>query len=500
MPVFEIALTDIPEETPFKPDDADVLLVRRGENVTALAHTCPHLGLPLSKGVLDGDTLVCAFHHACFDVHTGRQKQPPGHGDLRRYDVEVADGRVRVTLDDADPHPAPAHARQGTDPRRFVIGGAGAAADACVLTLREEGFEGVIEMIAPGAEPPYDRTMLSKGVLTGDKAVDALTLTDTDSLAARDIALIDGRVAGIEPARVLLESGGQHAYDALLLAPGGEAIRPPLPGIDLPGTHALRSTADAAALADAAGSARRAVFVGGGFIGMEGALSLAKRGLDVTVVLREEVPLAGVLGEEVARAIMAEHEAAGVRFVSGASVAAIEGDDAVEAVRIEGRDDPIPADLVVLAVGIRPATDGIDKLGTDEDGGVSVAPDLSVSGLPGVFAAGDVAKVPTPFGPARIEHWRVARQQGRRAARAMLGLEAEPADIPFFWTALARQYRYVGHAEDWDDIRIDGDPSGPFLARYIKDGRVMAAVTAGRDADLARIHLEMIAAGGPLPA
>ncbi|MEM7491110.1 MAG: FAD-dependent oxidoreductase [Pseudomonadota bacterium] len=497
MPTLTLALSDIPEGVPHKPDGADILLIRQGAQVTALAPTCPHLGLPLAKGVVRDGTLICAFHHACFDARTGRQTQPPGHGDLRRYDVTVDGDTVTVQVTEDDPHPMPAHTTQKVDPRRFVIAGSGAAAHACALTLREEGFEGAIEVISPDGAP-YDRTMLSKAVLSGDKDPAELTLTPLDALAARDIALIPGEVTRIEPARLHLKDGGTRAYDALLVAPGGRPNRLDVPGAGLPGIHLLRSAGQAAALAQAAADAQRAVVVGAGFIGMEGALSLAKRGLQVTVALPQDLPLANIVGDDVARAIMAEHRDAGVTFETGAEVVGFDGDEALRNVRL-GDGRTLDADLALVAIGVTPATGGIEGLAHDDDGGVTVGPDLAASGLPHVFVAGDAARVPTPFGPARIEHWRVAQQHGKAAARAMLGQTPAP-DIPFFWTALARQYRYLGHAEGWDDILLDGDPSGPFLARYVKDGQVMAALTAGRDAELARMHLAMVEAGGPLPA
>ncbi|WP_281826424.1 FAD-dependent oxidoreductase [Jannaschia rubra] len=499
MPQIDIALTDIPEGTPYQPGDAPVILIRQGEEVTALAHLCPHLGLPLKKGVVRDGRLMCAFHHACFDARTGRQAQPPGHADLRRYDVTVAEGRVTVDLDDGDPHVTPAHARQSADPRRFVIVGSGAAADNCALTLREEGFEGAIEMIGPDG-PPYDRTMLSKAVLVGNKSVDDLTLTGREAMADRDIVLIDGRVASVEAGQVVMSDGTRRAFDALLIAPGGVPNRPDLPGIDLEGVHTLRSAAEAEALVAAARGARKVALIGGGFIGLEGALSLAKRGLEVTVVMREEVALARILGERVGRQVMAEHEEKGVRFLTGAKVTGLAGEGRVTGVDLSGHA-PVEADLVLLAVGVHPATKGLEGLPLEDDGGVRVGPDLSVPGLDGVFVGGDCAHAPTPFGAARIEHWRVARQHGIRAAHAMLGQADAAPDIPFFWTALGRQYRYLGHAKEWDDILFDGDPEeGPFLARYVKDGRVMAALTAGKDAELADLHLRMIEAGGPLPA
>lgn len=497
------ALADLEENRPLKvmAGDTAILVIRRGNEVTALAHACPHFGLPLSKGHLDGDRLICAFHHACFDVSSGRQTQPPGHGDLRRYEVEHRDGHVLIEVpENAEPHPAPPHVRAGDKSRRVVIAGTGAAADACALTLREEGFEGAIAMISPEGQPPYDRTLLSKGVLATGDLPRHLTLTPPEALAERDIDLVEGRVAEIDAAarEIRTETGATQGYESLLIATGGTANLLDLPGADLGGLYHLRSRQQGELLAKAAGKASRAVLIGGGFIGLEAALSLAKRGLDVTVALREEVPLAKVVGEEIGRAIRAEHEAKGVRFVTGAKVAGFEGEGQVSAVRLEN-GETLDADLALLAIGVRPATD-IAGLSPEDDGGLRTGPDLAVEGLEGVFAAGDVARVPTPWGPVRIEHWRVARQHGARAARAMLGKPEGEIDVPFFWTALGRQYRYLGHAEGWDEIRMDGEATGDFVARYVKDGRVMALLGAGRDAEIARAHAEMIRAGGPLPA
>lgn len=500
MPEHDVAaLSDLPEGQPVKVEAGDraLVVIRRGEDVSALTHECPHLGLPLSKGVVRGDTLMCAFHHACFDIRTGAQAEPPGHGDLQRFASVIRDGRVIVDVpEDAPAHPVPARAEGGIDGRTVLIAGAGCAAHEAAATLREEGFAGTVAMIAPDG-PPLDRTMLSKAVLAGGKSVDDLPLAP--DLAALDVALTDDRVVAVEPGRVRLASGGTRAFDALLVAPGGTPRSLGLEGEALPGVHVLRSGPQAEALAADAGHARSAVVIGGGFIGLEGALSLGKRGLSVTLATREARPLAKIVGDDVADAIMAELREAGVahrpeteaaRFTGNGRVAGVEWKDGGGA----------PADLVLMAVGVTPATAEIDGLPTEDDGGVAVGPDLSVPGLDGVWVAGDCARAPTPFGPARIEHWRVAAQHGRRAARAILGLEAEGADIPFFWSALGRQYRYLGHAEGFDRIDLDGDPRGAFVARYLSDGRVVAALTAGRDADLAGMHLRMREIGGPLDA
>ncbi|KIT14864.1 FAD-dependent oxidoreductase [Jannaschia aquimarina] len=499
MPEHDVAaLSDIPDGlSKVEAGDRAMLLVRQGDDVRAFTHECPHLGLPLSKGVLRDGTVICPFHHACFDAATGQQAEPPGHGDLARFAVALRDGRVLVDVPDGiDPHPLPDTATPGPDARRMVVVGAGAAAHACVAALREEGFDGAIEMIAPNG-PPLDRTMLSKAVLTGGKQVEDLTLRPT--IKGLNVVHVEDRVTAVSEGRLTLASGGTRAFDGLLVAPGGLPRGLDLPGEDLPGIYRLRDGDQATALAEAAEGASRAVVIGGGFIGLEAALSLSKRGVKVTLATREALPLARIVGEEIARLILSEVKEAGIHHTPRTEARLFHGTDRVTAVELKdgGRTE---TDLVLVAVGVSPATAGIEGLPLDDDGGVSVGPDLSVPGLAGVHVAGDCASTPTPFGPARIEHWRVACQHGKRAARAMLGHRADPADIPFFWTALARQYRYLGHATDWDEIRIDGDPSGPFMARYVKEGQVIAALTAGRDADLADLHLQMRAAGGPVPA
>ena len=500
MPEHDVAaLSDLAEATPIhvKAGDTALVLIRDGDTVHALDHACPHLGLPLSKGVVRDGTLICAFHHACFALD-GTQTQPPGVGGLRSYPVALRAGRVVVEAPLPESMPAPV---TPTGPRRVVIGGAGACADEAIHALRDMGFDGTIEMVAPDA-PPYDRTMLSKAVLTGAKPADALTLTDEDALARRAVVVIDDRIAAVEAGQVVLGAGTRRAFDHLLLAPGGTPNRLGVPGEDHAGVHVLRDADQAEALARAAASVEagggRAVVIGGGFIGLEAATSLAKRGLSVTLLTREAVPMAKLLGEDVAGAIRAEIEEAGVSVHVG-EAASFDGSNALSAV-VTAAGDRLPADLVLVAIGVTPATEGIDGLPTEGDGGVRTGPDLGVPGHHGVHVGGDAARAPTPFGAARIEHWRVARQHGRRFARAVMGAAETETDIPFFWCALGRQYRYVGHAGDWDEVRIDGDPTGPFLARYVEGGRVTAAFGAGRDRDLAALHLEMKAAGGPLPA
>ena len=498
MPTHDVAaLSDLPDGlTKAEAGDRALLLIREGDTVRAFTHECPHLGLPLSKGVVRDGVLICPFHHACFDARTGAQAEPPGHGDLARFEVTLRDGRVLVDVpEDAPAHPLPEAARLGADPRRMVVAGAGAAGHAAVVALREAGFEGTIELIAPHGRP-YDRTMLSKAVLAAGKPVEELALDPAPEVIG--VVHIDDRVTAVEPGRVTLASGGARAFDALLLAPGGAPRGLDLPGEDLAGIHRLRDAAQAERIAAALEGARRAVVIGGGFIGLEAVAALLSRGLDVTLATRDALPLRKMAGERVARVMLDELVEKGLTHLPETEAARFDGSNRVSSV-VWADGGRTEADLVLVAVGVTPRTADIAGLPLQDDGGVSVGADLSVPGLPGVHVAGDCAEAPTPFGRYRIEHWRVAMQHGRRAALAMLGEAPEGADIPFFWTALARQYRYLGHAEDWDALVLDGDPSGPFLARYGAQGQTMAALTAGRDADLAALHLEMRAAGGPVP-
>ena len=501
MPEFDVAaLSDLPESEPVKVDAGDraVLLIRRGDDVTALTHECPHLGLPLSKGVVRGNMLICAFHHACFDARTGAQAEPPGKGDLQRFAVAIRDGRVVVDVpEDAPAHPLPAMARGGGEGRTFVIAGAGAAAFEAAATLRAEGFAGTIEMIAPDG-PPLDRTMLSKGVLAGAKAVDALGLApDPQALGA---TLVADRVVAVEPGCVTLASGGARAFDALLVAPGGVPRRLGIEGEELAGVHVLRSGAGcrghraAARRGVARGGDRRRVHRDGG--GAEprqarpvgDARHRARRcrspGSSATTWRAPSWPSTSRPASRTSRRPRrpASRAATGWRQWSGRAA-----------------DEARPTSCL-SRWGSRRRRRRSTGCPWARTAASRWAPICRHRALPGVWVAGDCARAAIPFGPARIEHWRVACQHGARAARSMLGRGPDGDDIPFFWTALARQYRYLGHAEGWDRIEMDGDPSGPFLARYVKDGRVMAALTAGRDPELAALHLAMREAGGPVAA
>jgi NADPH-dependent 2,4-dienoyl-CoA reductase/sulfur reductase-like enzyme len=264
----------------------------------------------------------------------------------------------------------------------------------------------------------------------------------------------------------------------LLLATGASPIRPSIPGADLAHVHVLRSFDDCRALIAAAGNAQRIVIAGASFIGMEAAASLRQRGVDVVIVAPEAVPFAKVLGPEIGSALKEVHEENGVVFRLGRTVQSI---GRTSVTLDDGSEER--ADVVLLGIGVRPRVALAEQAGLQVDRGVVVNAYLETSAA-GVYAAGDIARYPDPVTNAgiRIEHWAVAQNQGRAAARNLLGAREPFTTVPFFWT---RQYdlgvNYTGHAEQWSETDIDGSPRRDCSVAYRQDGRVLAVATINRD-------------------
>ncbi len=454
----------------------------------AVGETCPHAGGPLSEGVLRGDVVTCPWHKAAFSVTTGKRLEPPAVDDLPRFAARVANGRILVrTGEDAEDGPQPVASVPG-EARCMVIVGTGAAGGAAAQELREAGFTGRVVLISAEDRLPYDRTVLSKYAISGQKGGEKTPLQDAAFYERLAIERMTRKVSAVEPAarQVVFQDGGRLAYHAALVATGSTPRELQVPGADLPGVFTLRSAADAEAIDAAAASARSVVVAGSGFIAMEAAASLRERGLAVTVVAPQAVPFERQLGRDVGQVFRRLHESEGIIFLLEDEIVALEGRHRVERVRLKSGGE-LEADLVVVGLGVSPAAGLVRDVALREDGGLQVDANLRVSD--GLYAAGDVAAFPLRGDgpPVRVEHWRVAEQHGRVAARNMVG-GAVPYDaVPYFWTIhFMKRLDYVGHAEAWDEVVIDGDLQEPrFMAYYGVNGVVAAVAGWGRDRQMA---------------
>jgi NADPH-dependent 2,4-dienoyl-CoA reductase/sulfur reductase-like enzyme/nitrite reductase/ring-hydroxylating ferredoxin subunit len=475
-----------------------VLLFRSADDFFATGATCTHYGAPLGQGLVVGDTVRCPWHHACFSLRTGEALRPPALSPVPHWDVEQRDGMAFVTrkhdaADGASPHPG--RVASGRAPASIVIIGAGGAGNAAAEMLRRRGYDGPITMI--GAEPdvPYDRPNLSKDYLAGTAQEEWIPLHPREFYHEHQITLLsDVRVTAIDPAsrRLIVDHGPAREFDRLLLATGADPVRLTVPGAERAHVHYLRSLADSRAIIAAAEHAHRAVVIGASFIGLEVAASLRHRGLEVHVVGLEARPLERVLGPELGAMIRILHESHGVMFHLGDTATAISD----STVTLRG-GAVLEADLVVIGIGVRPNVALAERAGLTIDRGVAVNEYLETSAS-GIFAAGDIARWPDPHTGERIrvEHWVVAERQGQVAARNMLADADESRRerfdaVPFFWS---RHYdtsiRYVGHAERWDKIAIEGDVAArDATVTFLAGGKALAVATVGRDR--ASLHAEV---------
>ncbi len=473
-----------------------VLLARVGDNWFAVGARCTHYSAPLADGLLVGETIRCPWHHACFELRNGAASAAPALNDLSSFDVLVENDIVRVTakregrrLNGAAHGPRESRAPErvrfekhpAAGPRSVVIVGAGAAGNACAEMLRREGYRGPVTIVDSDADAPYDRPNLSKEYLAGSAPEDWLPLHPPAFYESQHIEIVGGIEAAeidVKAKTVGLSDGRTLGFDRLLVATGSNPIRLRIPGGER--ISYLRSLADSRAIIRRAANSKRAVVIGAGFIGLEVAASLVARGLEVSVVAPDHLPLERILGPQIGSLIKAVHEGKGVKFHLGRSVQAVDGTGVVldDGTRLE-------ADLVAGGIGVRPDVGIAERAGLVLDNGIAVNEFLETSET-GIFAAGDVARWPDAYSTARlrVEHWVVAERQGQTVARNMLGHRDRFDDIPFFWS---RHYdelsiQYTGHVDHWDETLIDGNVMEMDCAvSFIVGGKRRAIATINRD-------------------
>ncbi len=471
-----------------------IALVRRGGEVHALGGRCPHKGAKFRgrvhcKSPVHGDVIVCPWHKGVFGVNDGRVKEPVSFAPLPVFPVRVVEGRVLVGV---TPFTRKAPTAKMEDSSVLVIGG-GAAAASALYTLRDEGFAGKITLIGDEGIPPYDRTALSKGIFLGDpEKVQASLLLNENFYAEHDVVRINGSVKSLNKrARsVLLEDGRSFSAENLLIATGSRPILPEIPGVQLEGVLTLHTQQDAQRIAREITGDQAVILIGNGLTTLETASALRQKGAGVTVIMPDiPVPLEDQWGREVGQTLLKLHTDNGVAFINDASVKEIYGTESVEGVELSD-GMKLPCSHVLVSVGNEANCDFMRLDKNAEIKGIAVDEDMKVQA--GVYAAGDVAVIRRGGVSCRVEHWRPAQTQGRLAARSILGLPKQAMPMPWYWTQqFGKKIEYLGWGDSFDRVFIEGTLSNfDFMAVYLKGSKVVALVSAGRAADMARAAVD----------
>lgn len=508
-------------------ESGKVLLSRLGDKIHATSAWCTHFGAPLAQGVLAADgRVLCPWHGACFNVCTGDIEDAPAPAALHSFKVNVVDGKIHVT---ANPESTikenmKRNPRLLTEDTSFktglIIVGGGSGAFYAVESLREHGYKEPITIISKEQYAPIDRTKLSKALITDPAAIMWKTPADlkikygTTLRLGAEVTSVD-----LKNKTVTIDNGADTlSYEKLILAPGGIPRKLPIEGADLENVFTFRGIPDAKNVDAAAQEGKRAVFIGSSFISMEIVVAVLKRKLaSIDVIGMEEVPFEGVLGKEVGAGLKKYFESQGVKFHMKTKVEKIvaKEDDPKLASGVVVNGETLPADFVVMGVGVRPATDFLKGSGIDieKDGGVRVDEHLRVRTGPdteNVYAIGDIAIYPQLHGSeVRIEHWSVAGNQGRAAGKNISGSPQPFIKIPIFWSTQSAQLRYCGISHKYDEVIVKGDPSqSKFIAYYVQGGRIVGVSSMQNDpvvtkaAELLRLDLMPspadIKAGGDL--
>lgn len=483
------------KEVPF--GEKKVLVSKIKGQYYATSHLCTHYKAPLANGTLSLDgRLVCQWHGACFHVQTGDIEDAPGLDSLISYQVRVVDGKVFVSANEDDlknvkrsigycrPNPS--------DSRTVVIIGGGTAAYGAIESLRHHKFGGRIIVITKEPHGPIDRIKLSKSI---DIKVDKVLLRSEEHWKELAVTFLYGvEATKVDPSskRVHLSNEQTLSYDKLLIATGG------VPRnfwsnqtASLKNVVVIRSINDANNLAAALATKPKGniVIIGSSFIGMEAASTLSKAG-KVTVIGPEKVPFELIFGSRIGAAFQKLHETNGATFKLQSSAKEFESTDGTCTGVILQSGEHVPADVVVIGVGVSPATHFLQgTFPLEKDGSIIVDEHLQIPGHPDIFVAGDIARFPFRYPTGsdhshiRVEHWDVAMQQGRVAGQNMAGGNAKYNNVPFFWTMqLGKNIRYCGHALSFDDIIVDGDVENfSFVAYFVKGEQVLAVASVARD-------------------
>src|SRR5688572_22638749 len=372
----------------------------------------------------------------------------------------------------------------------FLLVGGGMASAYCASELRRGGADGSVMLVGREKEPPYERPPLSKEYLRGDAERADAVVNGSEWYAENNIELVTGKnVMSLDAEeRVAKIQGGEEVrFGKALLATGAMVNILRVEGAELDGIHYLRAFGNSDSIRDDAGAGKKAVLIGGSYIGCEVAASLTELGVECTIVMLEDVALSASFGEEVGRYFQRMLESKGIGFIGGDALAVFEGDGRVQKAVTEGGRE-LDCDFCVVGAGVKPDVMLAQRAGLEVDDGIVCDSRLQTS-VDGIFAAGDCCSYDSVVHGRRlrVEHWDVALQQGRHVGKAMLGSEEPYRAVPYFFSDLSdwTGFEYVGPAKDWDEVVFRGSLNdGEFSAWYIKDGAVAGAIAVGRSGDL----------------
>ncbi|KAJ5852866.1 hypothetical protein N7534_005409 [Penicillium rubens] len=490
-------------------EEGKVLLVKLDDKVHALNTRCTHYGAPLKNGVVTEDgRLTCPWHGACYNVPTGDVEDAPAPNALNKFAVFEKEDGVYILAKEEDVkagqrNPVVKCSVSQPEEKLVVVGG-GSGTLGLIQAIRELKYPGAITIISQEPDLIIDRTKLSKALITDPAKIqwrprewyaEAAIETITDEVTAVDF----------EQKSIFTKSGRNVPYTKLVLATGGLPRRLPLQGFngELNNVFTLRTIHNVQAILAAAGQDRKnIVVIGSSFIGMEVGNALSKSH-NVTIVGMESSPMERVMGTQVGRIFQGNLEKSEIKFNLSASVshASANPSDSQTVGAVHLKDGTtLPADIVILGVGVRPATDFLrdnKSVTLEKDGSIKTTSHFLVPGLQdSVFAIGDIATYPY-FGPGadadgspvRIEHWNVAQNSGRAAARAIVHARHSPLSslkpkrfIPVFWSALGAQLRYCGNpVNGFDDVILQEKGEAKFVAYYTAGETIVAVASMGMD-------------------
>ncbi|XP_074746185.1 apoptosis-inducing factor 3-like [Strix uralensis] len=467
-----------------------VLLVRNRKEFSALGSRCPHYGAPLSKGVLKGQRLRCPWHGACFNIKTGDIEEYPALDCLPCFKVTVEDGKVFVTAKKKDLESSlrvkDASKRCLLNRDTMLLLGGGVAALACAETLRQEGFTGRIIMATKEKHVPYDKSKLSKEM---DLKAEDIYLRKPEFLDARDIEVWTEKEAvsvDFQKQKVRFMDGSSQKYNQLLIATGSHSSLLKVPGADLQNVCILQTPEYSSKILELA-TGKNLVIVGASFVGMEVAAFLSDKAGAISVVEKKEFPFQNALGPQVGGVAMKMLQNKGVKFYMKTELCELKGKDGKVAEAVLDSGEKLPADVVVVGIGVFPNSAFLKGTSIARDDSGAILVDLRMqTNIPNVFAAGDVVSFPVALlngARTSIHHQQVAEAHGHIAALNMLKKEKELHTVPFFWTMMfGKSIRYTGCGKGYTDTVVKGSlEEQKFLVFYIRDGFVTAAASLNCD-------------------